>query len=238
MNRRDLLSSFALSAILGEAQSTPQTPPSLYIPNAHRVEDRELLFGFMEEFAFVDVITAEPLHVTHIPVIFDHAGGPFGTIRGHIARHNEQEKAFDGKQEAVIVFRGPHGYISPTCYQTTPATPTWNFAVVHATGKLQPMTEPGLRAFLSQLIRKFESYEGTKFDFAQLPDSFVNSMIANIVGFEMSVGRLEGKFKLGQERTNRDRQGILQYLASARRERSLHDLTKSFYEQRNGKSVG
>src|SRR5215469_8080482 len=112
MNRRDLLSSFALSAILGEAQSTPQTPPSLYIPNAHRVEDRELLFGFMEEFAFVDVITAEPLHVTHIPVIFDHAGGPFGRIRGHIARHNEQEKALDGKQEAVIVFRGPHGYIS------------------------------------------------------------------------------------------------------------------------------
>lgn len=231
MNRRDLLSSFALSALLGEAQSTTQGPPSLYIPNAHRVEDRELLYGFMDEFAFVDLITAPPLHVTHIPVVFDRAGGPFGTIRGHIARQNEQSKTFDAKQEAVIVFRGPHGYISPTCYQTTPATPTWNFAVVHATGKLQAMTESALRTFLAELIHKFETYEGTPFDFAKLPDSFVNSMIRNIVGFEMRVERLEGKFKLGQERTEADRRGILRYLESARRERSLHDLTKSFYER-------
>ena len=89
MNRRDLLSSFALSAILGEAQSAPSAPPSLYIPNAHRVEDRELLYGFMEEFAFIDLITAPPVHVTHIPVIFDRAAGSYGTIRGHIARQNE-----------------------------------------------------------------------------------------------------------------------------------------------------
>jgi transcriptional regulator len=232
MNRRELLSSFALSAIVGEAQEASPAPPSIYIPNAHRVEDRELLFGFLDEFAFVDLITAPPLHVTHIPVIFERAGGPYGTIRGHIAKANDQTKAFDGKQEAVIVFRGPHGYISPTCYRTSPAVPTWNFAVVHATGKLQPVTEPAaLHAFLGRLIRKFETYEGTSFDFDKLPDSYVNPMLANIVGFEMRVERLEGKFKLGQERQDADKQGILRYLETARHERSLHDLTKSFYER-------
>jgi transcriptional regulator len=234
LNRRDLLSSLVFAAVTAEAQeSAPPPPPSLYIPNAHRVEDRKLLHDFMEEFAFVDLITAPPLHITHIPVVFDRAAGPFGTIHGHIARNNEQIKAFDGKQEAVIVFRGPHGYISPTCYQTNPAVPTWNFAVVHATGKLQPVTDPAaLHAFLARLIHKFESYQGTGYDFSKIPDSYLNPMLANIVGFDMQIELLEGKFKLGQERPEADRQGILKYLQTARRERSLHDLTESFYRQK------
>jgi transcriptional regulator len=233
LNRRDLLSSLVFAAVSGEAQESPPPPPSLYIPNAHRVDDRKLLHDFMEEFAFVDLITAPPLHITHIPVVFDRAAGPFGTIHGHIARHNEQVEAFDGKQEAVIVFRGPHGYISPTCYQTNPAVPTWNFAVVHATGKLQPVTDPAaLHAFLARLIQKFESYQGTGYDFSKIPDSYLNPMLANIVGFDMQIELLEGKFKLGQERPEGDRQGILKYLQTARRERPLHDLTESFYRQK------
>jgi transcriptional regulator len=232
MNRRDLLSSLVFAAMNAEAQESAP-PPSLYIPNAHRVDDRKLLHDFMEEFAFVDLITPSPLHITHIPVVFERAAGPFGTIHGHIARNNEQIKAFDGKQEAVIVFRGPHGYISPTCYQTNPAVPTWNFAVVHATGKLQPVTDPAaLHAFLGRLIQKFESYEGTGYDFSKIPDSYLNPMLANIVGFDMRVELLEGKFKLGQERPEADRQGILKYLQTARPERSLHDLTQNFYRQK------
>ena len=232
MNRRDLLSSLVLAAVNAEAQESAP-PSSLYIPNAHRVDDRKLLHDFMEEFAFVDLITAPPLHITHIPVVFERAVGPFGTIHGHIARNNEQIKAFDGKQEAVIVFRGPHGYISPTCYQTNPAVPTWNFAVVHATGKLQPVTDPAaLHAFLGRLIRKFETYEGTGYDFSKIPNSYLNPMLANIVGFDMRVELLEGKFKLGQERPEADRQGILKYLQIARPERSLRDLTQNFYGQK------
>jgi transcriptional regulator len=232
MNRRDLLSSVAFAALAAEAQDSAPSP-SLYIPDAHRVDDRKLLHDFMEEFAFVDLITAPPLHITHIPVVFDRAAGPFGTIHGHIARNNEQIKAFDGKQEGVIVFRGPHGYISPTSYRTNPAVPTWNFAVVHATGKLQPVTDPAaLHAFLARLIAKFESYQGTSYDFSKIPDSYLNPMLANIVGFDMRVELLEGKFKLGQERPEADRQGILKYLETARRERSLHDLTENFYRQK------
>jgi transcriptional regulator len=234
LNRRDLLSSLTLLAMNAEAQESG-TPPasSLYIPNAHRVEDRKLLHDFMEEFAFVDLVTPSPFRITHIPVLVDRTAGPFGTIHGHIARNNEQIKAFDGKQDAVIVFRGPHGYISPTCYQTTPAVPTWNFAVVHATGKLQPVTEPqALHAFLARLIQKFENYEGTGYDFSKVPDSYLSPMLANIVGFDMRIELLEGKFKLGQERPDADKQGILKYLEKARADRSLRDLTQSFYKQK------
>jgi transcriptional regulator len=234
LKRRDLLSSLPLLALPVEAQESGTPPPSsLYIPNAHRVDDRKLLHDFMEEFAFVDLITSSPLHITHIPVVFERAAGPYGTIHGHIARQNEQIKTFDGKQEAVIVFRGPHSYISPTCYQTNPAVPTWNFAVVHATGKLQAVTDPAaLHAFLARLIQKFETYEGTGYDFSKLPDSYLNPMLANIVGFDMRIELLEGKFKLGQERPEADRQGILHYLQTARPERSLRDLTQSFYRQK------
>jgi transcriptional regulator len=233
MNRRDLLASLAMTPLLTNAQESETKPAgSLYIPNAHRVEDRKLLHDFMEEFAFVDLITPSPLRITHIPVVFDREAGPFGTIHGHIARSNEQIHAFDGKQEAVIVFRGPHSYISPTCYQTNPAVPTWNFAVVHATGKLQAVTDPeALHAFLARLIHKFETYEGTSYDFSKLPDSYLKPMLANIVGFDMKVELLEGKFKLGQERPEADKQGILKYLQSARPERSLSELTQSFYRR-------
>src|SRR5436305_11027711 len=190
MNRRDLLASLALTAFTAEAQEPePPAAGSLYIPKPHLVEDLKLLHDFMEEFAFIDLITTAPtLRVTHIPVLLDRSPGQYGTIRGHISRQNEQTAAFDRKQEALIVFRGPHGYISPTWYQTRQAVPTWNFAVVHATGKLTPVTEPqALHAFLNRLVAKFESYHGTDFDLQKLPESFLSGMLSGIVGFTMEI---------------------------------------------------
>jgi transcriptional regulator len=236
MNRRDLLSSFAVTALTSAAQepAEPPVPASLYIPQAHLVEDRKLLHDFMDDFAFVDLITTSPtLRITHLPVLLDRSTGQYGTIHGHISRQNVQAKAFDGTQQAVIVFRGPQGYISPTWYQTRQAVPTWNFAVVHATGRPRPVTEPqALHAFLARLIAKFESYQGTDYDFSKLPDSYINGMLSGIIGFQMQIELLEGKFKLGQERSEADRQGILKNLQKARGERSLHDLTESFYKRK------
>ncbi len=235
MNRRDLLSSLAIAALSAEAQgSGPPATASLYIPQAHLVEDRKLLDDFMEEFAFVDLVTSSPaLRITHIPVLTDRSAGPYGTIHGHISRQNEQAKALDGSNEAVVVFRGPQGYISPAWYETAQAVPTWNFAVVHATGRLRPVTEPKkLHTFLARLIDKFEKYQGTDYDFSKLPDSYVDGMLSNIIGFQMQIELLEGKFKLGQDRSEADRQGILKNLQKARQERSLHDLTESFYKRK------
>jgi len=215
-------------------QETAGIDPSLYIPKAHLVQDRTLLHDFMDEYSFVDLVTSSPtLRITHIPVILDRATGPYGKILGHVSRQNPQHEAFDGHSTGVIVFRGPHGYISPTWYAKTDVVPTWNFAVVHATGRPVAITEKTpFHALLGRLIDKFENYQGSGYDFSKLPDSYVSSMMAGIVGFEMRIELLEGKFKLGQERSDEDRQGILQHLGQAtRRERSLYDLSASFYKR-------
>src|SRR5438874_2992743 len=123
MDRRAvLLGLLSAAAILGSDDIDAQEPstavdPSLYIPKAHVVDELKFLHEFMEEFSFVMLVTAAPtVRITHIPSILDRTQGRFGTLRGHISAQNPQKAAFDGSQQAVIVFRGPHGYISPTWY--------------------------------------------------------------------------------------------------------------------------
>jgi len=151
---------------------------------------------------------------------------------GHVSRQNPQSQTFNGRQTGVVVFRGPHGYISPTWYAKKEAVPTWNFAVVHATGRPAAITDKeALHKLLGRLIEKFESTEGSGYDFSKLPESYVSPMLGGIVGFEMQIEALEGKFKLGQERGVADKKGLLEHLGQARRrERSLQDLTESFYK--------
>jgi transcriptional regulator len=103
MNRRDLLAGLALASMKARAQAP--AAESLYIPKPQLVDDRRFLHDFMDEFAFVDLVTASPtLRITHIPVFLDCAAGPYGTIHGHISRQNPQSATFDSKQAGVIVF--------------------------------------------------------------------------------------------------------------------------------------
>ena len=203
----------------------------MYIPKAHLVDDRAFLHDFMDEYPFVVLVTAAPeIRITHIPVLLERGARDYGTIRGHISRQNPQAAAFDGKQAAVIVFRGPHSYISPAWYAKTDVVPTWNFAVVHASGKLNAITEKErLRELLTKLIKKFESPDSPAYELSRLPESYTSGMMGGIIGFEMRVEKLEGKFKLGQERSEDDRQGILRNVGTAKTGRPMRDLTASFY---------
>lgn len=244
MDRRQLLmsilagagafsSDLTVDALLAQEAAAPD--PSLYIPEAHRVEDRTFLHDFMTDFPFVDLVTASPaLRITHIPVLLDRERGRFGTIVGHVSAKNPQRAAFDGGHSTVIVFRGPHGYISPTWYANREAVPTWNFSVVHATGRLRPITDgTQTRAFLGRLIRTFEKTVGSDFDFATLPESYVARMVQGIAPFEMEIEALEGKFKLGQDRSAADRNGVLTHVRQGGyREPSLSDMTETIYRMR------
>lgn len=236
VDRRNLLVSLAFASAFPEVEAAgdehPSIHDSLYIPKAHLVEDRKFLHDFMETYSFVDLVTASPtLRITHIPCFMNRSKGEYGTIYGHIARNNEQIKAFDNTQQAVIVFRGPESYISPTWYvKHDRAVPTWNFGVVHASGKLRPITDkPELHALLAKLISKNEDYRNTGYDFSKLPDSYINGMLGGIVGFEMTIELLEGKFKLGQEHNEGDRAGVLEHLKKEKPLPSLYDLTAAFY---------
>jgi len=230
MNRRHLL--FAMAAAGLDLKAQEPAPGSLYIPKPHLVEDRKLLQDFMDEFAFADLVTASPgIRITHIPTFINRAAGSYGTVFGHISRQNPQNKCFDGSQPAVIVFRGPHSYISPTWYTKPESVPTWNFAVVHATGRLKPIADTrALHDLLAQLIAKFEG-PGSSYNFAKLPESYTNGLIGGIIGFEMQIELLEGKFKLGQERSEADRQAIVRNLQAAKGTRSISEFTAEFYKR-------
>jgi len=234
MKRRDLLAGLAFATLEGNAQSPTAEPAggTLYIPQPQRVEDRRFLHDFMDEFAFVDLVTVSPsLRITHIPVFLDRDAGVYGTIHGHISRQNPQREALDKKQTAVVVFRGPHGYISPTWYaKTGNVVPTWNFAVVHATGKLRPVeTKEALNDLLSRLIAKFERYEGTSYDFSKVDATYKYGLMGGIIGFELEIDLLEGKFKLGQDRNPDDRESLIRNLQRSKEPPSLRDFTASFY---------
>jgi transcriptional regulator len=233
MNRRSMLAGMAAVGFNLEAQMNSPSAQSLYIPKPQLVEDRKLLHDFMDEFSFVDLITSEPsLRITHIPVVLDRNAGKNGVIYGHISRQNPQTEAILAAAKAVIVFHGPHSYISPTWYSKPEVVPTWNFASVHASGKLKAVTaENAMRDLLTKLIRKFEE-PNSPYDLAKLPQSYTSGLIGGILGFELEIELLEGKFKLGQERSEADKEGILKHLRTAAPERSLYDLTASFYARR------
>jgi transcriptional regulator len=239
MDRRELLAALVGAPVaMGfplEAQEPAAMDPSLYIPKAHVVDDRAFLHDFMDEYAFVDLVTTTPtLRITHIPTFLDRGLGRYGTVFGHISAQNPQRAAFDGTHQAVIVFRGPHGYISPAWYANTSVVPTWNFAVVHVSGRPRLIEGPdATRALLARLIRKFEAKSATSYDFDALPADYVAGMMKGIVPFSMAIEAIEGKFKLGQERSAGDRQGVLAHLPAAKpHERPLHELTAAFYKLR------
>jgi transcriptional regulator len=208
--------------------------PSVYIPKAHLVEDRAFLHAFMDEYSFVDLVTTTPtLRITHIPSVLDRATGRYGTIFGHISAQNDQVKAIRAGARAVVVFRGPHGYVSPGWLVTEAGrrgVPTWNFAVVHASGVLRPIDDPEQKhQLLATLIRKYETgIGGTAYDFLALPKDPMLARARGIQPFEIAIDQLEGKFKLFQERPAEDKAAAVPRLDTYR-ERSLRAFTEYFY---------
>ncbi len=231
MKRRDLLAGTAIAAATAHGQ--PSGGGTIYIPQAHRVEDRALLHDFMDEFSFAELVTASPsIRITHLPVLLDRRTGAFGTLYGHIARNNPQSKVLEEGGGAVVIFRGPHSYISPSWFGKKEAVPTWNFAVVHASGKLKMVADNALHDLLAQLVSKFENkYGNGSYDFAGLPDSFTRGLMSAIAGFELRIDLIEGKFKLGQDRDAAGQIAMLAKLESAKQDRSMRDFTASFYER-------
>ncbi len=234
VNRREVLAGLTTCgcALVTREQEQTGIDSSLYIPKAQLVEDRKLLHDFMNDHRFVELVTAAPaLKITHIPVLLDRESGSYGRIFGHVSRQNPQSRDFDGRNTAVAVFRGPHGYISPTWFEKKDIVPTWNFAVVHASGRPRVIDDKHvLHEMLARLIDSYEKYQGSGYDFSKLPETYVSSLMEGIVGFEMELESLEGKFKLGQTWNDKDKQVVLEHLRQeASSESSLYDFSAKFY---------
>ena len=174
---------------------------TLYVPQHFRVEDRAELVAFMREHAFATLVSsgAAGLHVSHVPLLVD-AEGERVLLRGHVARANAQWEALERAKQVVAIFQGPHAYVSPTWYVTHPSVPTWNYAVVHAHGSARLLEEAELHEVVHELSAKYEAGNSPPWKMSELPPAYVSSMLGMIVGFEIEVARLDGKFKLSQNR--------------------------------------
>jgi transcriptional regulator len=187
---------------------------TLYVPPAFRVDDRRELARFIEANAFGTLVSTdgEDLHVSHIPFLVE--AGDDGAVRlvAHVARANAHWKALERAKQVVAIFQGPHAYVSPSWYEDAPAVPTWNYAVVHAYGKAGPIGEPELRAALARLSAQYERGRTKPWRMEDLGEEYVAKMVGAIVGFAIEVERLEGKFKLSQNRPGRDAERVAEAL--------------------------
>jgi len=188
---------------------------TLYIPAHFRIDDRAALAAFMRDNAFATLVTSGSggLHVSHIPFITEEGEGGALRLIGHVARANDHWRALEAAEHTVAIFQGPHAYVSPTWYEHHPAVPTWNYAVVHAHGKARLMDEEGLRDLLERLSTHYEAGRPSPWRMEDLAPDYVAKLLGAIVGFTLEVERLEGKFKLSQNRPGADAERVSAALA-------------------------
>ena len=158
------------------------------------------------------------LEATHLPFLIEPGSGRHGRLIGHVARANPHWRRLDGEAETLIVFQGPHGYVSPSWYPSKQAdgkvVPTWNYAAVHAYGRATTFDDPArLRAVVAELTEVNERRFEAPWSIDDAPRDFTDRMLAAIVGIEVRITRLEGKLKLSQNRPDEDRHGVLSGLA-------------------------
>lgn len=187
----------------------------MYIPPAFQIDDPDKLAEFVQRHSFATLITYDETapFASHLPMLYRPDTGSHGTLVFHMARANPQWQHFASGCEVLAIFHGPHGYISPSWYQTDLAVPTWNYATVHAYGVPVLIHEPErVASLLNEMISTYEA------SFAQpwrgaLPAEFLDKLMQGIVAFELPITRIEGKFKLSQNRPAADIPGVIDALS-------------------------
>lgn len=199
----------------------------MYIPKVHEETRLEVLHGLMTAHPLGCLVTLGEggLVVNHIPFLIDAAAGEFGTLKGHVARANPLWKDFSSMVASVVVFQGPHAYVSPNWYpskhQTGKAVPTWNYAVAHAHGFPRVIEDPAwLLDLVTDLSNVHEASQARPWKVADAPMDFTERMLEMIVGIEIPIEKIEGKWKLSQNRPNADRLGLVAGLAAQEGEAS------------------
>ncbi len=167
------------------------------------------------------LISAGPggLQANHVPFLIDAAASERGTLRVHLARANPQIAELANVTECLVVFQGPQQYISPSLYPTKQETgkvvPTWNYITVHAWGRPQVMDDAGwLRKQIDDLTRHTDAPRAAPWHVSDAPEAFVNAQVKGIVGVEIPIARIEGKWKVSQNRPAIDQAGVVAGLQS------------------------
>jgi len=197
----------------------------IYTPQQFSENDRGRLFRFMRQHSFATLISSagnEP-SVAHVPLLVDEATS---LVRAHVARANPLWREFAPDREVLLIFHGPHHYVSPSWYATHPSVPTWNYAVVHASGFPQVIDGQSKddRVKITSMLRELVDQNEATFSRPwpmELPADYLQQMIDGIVAFEIRVTRVTGKFKLSQNRPSTDRLNVIAALQESGNEDSI-----------------
>jgi transcriptional regulator len=183
----------------------------MYIPKSFEVTEHAVLVDFIEKNSFGILFSAvdQQPFATHLPFLIDSQGGPQGRLIGHMAKANPQWQELDG-QDVLVVFSGPHAYISPAWYETPGTVPTWNYVAVHVYGKLKLVNNAeGLEEIMRESVDYFEPNSPLA---GQVQDDFFQNMLKAIVGFHIEIERIEGKWKLNQNHPLERQQRVIDAL--------------------------
>ena len=188
----------------------------MYLPSAFAIKDLPVLHDFMEQYSFATLVTqdASDLIASHVPFVLDRNMGRYGRLRGHLAGRNPQLSHLASGSEALVIFQGPHSYISPSWYSAPNNVPTWNYTAVHAYGIPKMMDRAALVVLLKDLVRQYERSFEQPWDF-DAEASWIQDLLPQIAAFEIEIETLQGKFKLNQNRTSADRSRVIEILSAS-----------------------
>ena len=183
----------------------------IHIPGHFAEHDIARLHALVRTHNFATLVSAHQgeIQVSHLPFLLDAEGK---LLRAHMARANPQWRTFSPERQVVVIFHGPHHYVSPAWYASHPSVPTWNYVVVHVQGRPRLIEDRDrLAALLRELVTRHEAASSRPWKM-DLPPDYQDKMLSAIVGFEIEITRLDGKFKLSQNRPESDHPLVIEAL--------------------------
>jgi transcriptional regulator len=197
----------------------------VYIPPLHQEDRVDVLHDAIRRtgLATLVTLTGDGLIASHVPMLLDPQRAPYGTLLGHLARPNPQARGATPGVQALAIFQGPDAYITPSWYATKRETgkvvPTWNYVTIHAYGPVEFFNDTErLRAIVTRLTDRQEQALAAPWAVTDAPADFIDGMLKGIVGFTLPIVRLEGKWKMSQNRPAADRAGVIDGLENAGRQ--------------------
>ena len=195
----------------------------MYTPPSFQENDPAVMFDFITAHPFGALVTSSPtsgLFATHLPLLVDRTRGAHGVLQGHIARANPHHTLTDGAADAMVIFSGPDAYITPTWYATKKehgkVVPTWNYVAVHVYGTVRFIDDRDfLMHHLDALTDQHESSHEHPWAMHDAPQDFLEGLARAIVGVEIDITRLEGKWKMSQNRSSADIDGVIEGLSTS-----------------------
>ncbi|MDG1121233.1 MAG: FMN-binding negative transcriptional regulator [Glaciecola sp.] len=183
----------------------------MFIPKHNKMDNLSVAHDFIDEFSF-GLVVSNSLTGTHLPFVLHKNEGEMGTLYTHCAKANSHWKELDST-EALIVFTGPHSYISPSWYAKSPGVPTWNYSAVHVYGTVSLLNDSETLDVVEEVVHKYEPELLVKRDI--ITPEFRDKLLSGIVGFKIELSTIEGTLKLGQQRTKEDQIGVYKALSNA-----------------------